>query len=190
MISINETTILAAKKNYLLAGLPGTGKTTVIVRLARELGKTAVGFYTAEVREGGRRRGFEIVSLGSGLRAVLADVKFDSPFRVGKYGVRPENLHPFLEEIEKECLEATPRCLFIDEIGKMELFSRRFREAVLTALVSPHPLVATIMARPEPFCDNLKRRVDVKVLEVNRANRETMPQVLLTIIRQRQSPFQ
>ncbi|MGB9847403.1 MAG: nucleoside-triphosphatase, partial [Desulfotomaculales bacterium] len=70
----------------------------------------------------------------------------------------------------------------IDEIGKMELFNPEFRETVLAALNSSFPVVATVLAKPHPFCDALKRRRDVRLIEVNRANREKLPEELYNLV--------
>ncbi|MDI6775826.1 MAG: nucleoside-triphosphatase [Syntrophales bacterium] len=50
---------LSAK--FLLTGLPGSGKTTVITALANFLGDWASGFYTTEIRVSGKRKGFEVI---------------------------------------------------------------------------------------------------------------------------------
>src|SRR5579885_397610 len=71
----------------VLTGRPGVGKTTLIRRLADALGSRAGGFYTEEIRQGGRRVGFRLVTL-DGEQAVLAHVGWrDRPHRVGRYGV-------------------------------------------------------------------------------------------------------
>jgi len=160
--------------NFLLTGKPGVGKTTVIVKLAALLGRKAVGFYTAELRAGGRRVGFEIVTLG-GKRAVLAHLNFTSSLRVSKYGVRPENLAAALEEINTALADPTGKYILIDEIGKMELFSDAFRDTVWRALDSPFPVVATILSGPHPFADVVKRRSDVRLIGVTPANRDNLP---------------
>jgi nucleoside-triphosphatase len=169
------------ERNLLLTGSPGSGKTTVITRLAELLGGRAGGFYTAEIRQRGRREGFEIVTL-SGKRAVLAHADFASSFRVGRYGVDPESLREAVSELKLYLTRKEPKCLLIDEIGKMELFNPEFRETVLAALDSSFPVVATILAKPHPFCDSLKRRRDVRLIEVDRANREKLPEELYNLI--------
>lgn len=51
-------------KNILITGMPGVGKTTLIKRLSEELKDYhPVGFYTAEIREEGVRKGFELIGL-------------------------------------------------------------------------------------------------------------------------------
>lgn len=50
-------------RTILLAGRPGVGKTTVIKQVVDMLGGEAGGFYTEEIRQGGRRLGFKIITL-------------------------------------------------------------------------------------------------------------------------------
>jgi len=166
-------------EKILLTGKPGVGKTTVIKKLAEGLKYRTAGFYTAEIRQGKRRVGFELVSLSTGERLPLAHVVFSSSKRVGKYGVKIENLRPFLDELEEVLQEETPCCLLIDEIGKMELFSRHFKEVTLSAFDSLHPVVATIMAGSDPFCSYLKKRPDTQVWKIDPGNRDQIPARLL-----------
>lgn len=163
----------------LLTGRPGLGKTTVIRQVVARLGARAGGFYTEEIREGGRRTGFRLVAL-DGPAGILASVNSPGPYRVGKYGVH-------LAELDKVGVEAIERArgrpgvsvVVIDEIGKMELFSAAFRTAVLSALDSPKPVLGTVMARPHLWVDAIKGRPDVTVVELMRSNRDTLPQAIL-----------
>lgn len=165
------------QKNFFLTGLPGAGKTTVITRLAQFLGNRSTGFYTAEIRTGSKRQGFEVVTL-SGKKAILAHVDFPLSPCVGRYGVKPESLKEAIAEIKQAIAQNKKKCLLIDEIGKMELFAPGFQETVQAALNSSLIVITTILAKPHPFCDALKRRSDVKLIEVNRKNREKLSEEL------------
>ena len=85
-------------KNLFLMGAPGGGKTTVLKRVAGHLADLRLaGFLTVEVREHGKRVGFEAIGLG-GRRAILAHVRIRSPLSVGRYGVEPGRLVPLIDE--------------------------------------------------------------------------------------------
>ena len=47
----------------LVTGVPGIGKTTLVRRLAMQLQQYRIGgFYTEEIRTGGQRQGFRLVT--------------------------------------------------------------------------------------------------------------------------------
>ncbi|MEE9583778.1 MAG: nucleoside-triphosphatase, partial [Dehalococcoidales bacterium] len=58
----------------------------------------------------------------------------------------------------------------VDEIGKMELFSASFREAVLQIIDSGKWLLGTIMLAPNPWADAIKRRHGVELVSVSGTN--------------------
>ncbi|XP_073735145.1 cancer-related nucleoside-triphosphatase isoform X2 [Callorhinus ursinus] len=81
-------------RHVFLTGPPGVGKTTLIQKASEVLKSSGVpvdGFYTEEVRQGGRRIGFDVVTL-SGMRGVLSRIGSEPPpgkreYRVGQYVV-------------------------------------------------------------------------------------------------------
>jgi nucleoside-triphosphatase len=132
------------------------------------------GFLTEEIREGRTRVGFRIETF-AGDRDVLAHVDLTGPPRVGKYGV---DLEAF-ERLALPALEPPPGGVtIVDELGKMELASARFRAAVTGLLDRDAPLVATVQASRHPFADELKRRPGVELVRLTRANRDDLPDAL------------
>jgi nucleoside-triphosphatase THEP1 len=175
------------KKNILLTGRPRVGKSTLVRRVIerlRERGFTKMGgFYTLEVSQGGNRIGFDIHTL-DGRIGRLARVDLESRFRLGKYGIDMEQFEsvavPALEEaIRLGCL------VVIDEIGFMELKSRRFRERVEEALSSPASVLAAIMRNRFDFPDAIKAREDVLLITVTVENRDRLVEEIVERIRER-----
>ena len=163
---------MKSKIHIFITGLPGVGKTTFIINLANELKDLSMaGFYTAEIREGGIRKGFELISL-DGKKSILSHVDFKSDNRVGRYGVDVKGFEVFLNALG--LAQSKADVLLIDEIGKMECHSSRFRQLISSLLDADKPLVATISLRSEGFISEIKRRPDVRVLELTTANRESL----------------
>ncbi len=165
------------KQVYLLTGRPGTGKTSLIKQVATQMKGKAGGFYTEEIRSQGVREGFRLVTL-DGEQAILAHVNIHSPYRVSKYGVDIDGL----ERVGVPAIyQATQQrdLVVIDEIGKMELFSARFREAVSQAIDSGKRILATIMLNPNPWADDIKRRPQVNLITVTRGNYQQVLEELL-----------
>ena len=66
------------------------------------------------------------------------------------------------------------KIIVVDEIGKMELYSPKFKYALLKGLDSSCKVLATIMERPNAFADLVKRRPDVQVLHLKRGTFESI----------------
>ena len=165
------------KQAFLLTGVPGSGKTSILKEVLAQVPASAGGFYTEEIRVGGMRHGFKIVTL-DGQNATLAHIDIQSPYWVSKYGVDLAGLEevavPAIKKAIQEC-----DVVVIDEIGKMELFSPSFREAALEAIESGKRVLGTIMLKPHPWADKIKQHPGVKVVPVTRMNRsQVVNQVL------------
>jgi nucleoside-triphosphatase len=159
----------------LIEGRPGSGKTTAALALAERLRAADVplsGFVTEEMRKGGRRAGFRLETF-AGEEAMLAHVDLPGPPRVSRYGVD-------LEAFERLALPALEPpgdgVVIVDELGRMELASAGFRDAVLALFDSDVSLVATVHAHSDPFTDALKRRRGVEVVRLTRQERDQLPE--------------
>jgi nucleoside-triphosphatase THEP1 len=138
----------------LLTGRPGIGKTTAIRHIVAALvactqlrwgrlhpapqEEGAGGFYTREVRAGGRRTGFELVTL-AGETALLAtkdpDETFDRPVPFGRYRVNLDAIDAVGVPALLDALDQG-QVVVVDEIGPMEILSPRFRDGILRILAS------------------------------------------------------
>jgi nucleoside-triphosphatase len=160
-------------RHLLLTGVPGVGKTTVVRRVVEALGDRPVrGFLTDEIRQGGRRTGFEIATL-DGSSEVLASVDLRSTHRVGRYGVDVSAV----DRIVAQALEPTDQdeLVIIDEIGKMECFSERFVVAVRRLLHCRCTLLATIALHGGGPIAEVKRHPEVELWRITPANRDDVP---------------
>lgn len=155
-----------------MTGQPRVGKTTLVRKIATDLAHLRpAGFYTAEIREGGTRKGFELVGL-DGRRGLLAHVDIRGPHRVGKYGVDVEAFDRFLGDIPRPV--SGTGLVVIDEIGKMECFSERFQALVRRLLDSDTHVLATIASKGSGLISEVKERADVEVLELTVGNRDSL----------------
>ncbi len=159
-------------KNILITGSTGIGKTTLVKRLFEKLAVLhPVGFYTEEIREGGIRRGFRLVS-HDGREGILSHVDIRSPFKVGKYRVDVSGFDRFLDALKIS--ESESGLVIIDEIGKMECFSRKFLSLLNELLQSEARLFATIAQKGSGPIAEIKQRQDVKQFVMTHYNRDTM----------------
>lgn len=163
----------------LLEGRPGIGKSTLarrLLALLQQAGVPVAGFTTAELRTGGRREGFAVEAV-SGARGILAHVDLPGPPRVGRYGVDL----PAFERVALPALRAprTGGVVVVDELGKMELASAAFSEAVTELLGRDVAVVATVHLGHHRFTDALKRRPDIRVVRVTDGTRDALPEQLM-----------
>jgi nucleoside-triphosphatase len=149
-------------RGLLLTGAPGSGKTTVLRRVAERLSDLPIrGFLTREIRQAGERVGFRIETF-DGDSAVFAHVRIQSPHRVSKYGVDLATLDRVVEEQLERIRSGV---VLIDEIGKM----------VKKLLDSSAVVVATVALRGEGLIASVKRRPGLPLWSVSRAERDDMP---------------
>jgi len=160
------------KKNLLITGLPGVGKTTLIRRLYEALKDFhPIGFYTAEIREEGVRKGFELVTL-EGKRGVLSHVDIKSRYRVGRYKVDVSGFEDFLGGIS--FFDPSSNMMMVDEIGKMECLSDKFEKILKKILDSEKWVIATIALKGSGLIAGVKQRQDIKLFEMTQNNRDVL----------------
>ncbi|XP_069500944.1 cancer-related nucleoside-triphosphatase isoform X2 [Ambystoma mexicanum] len=185
-------------RHVFLTGAPGVGKTTLVQKAIDVLKSSAVlvdGFYTEEVRQCGKRIGFDVVTL-SGRRGTLSRVGSDShsgrgECRVGQYSVDLPSFEqvalPELRDVKTgPGVGGEKRVCVIDEIGKMELFSQPFVRLVREILDSECAAVLGTIpvpkGKPLILVEEIRQRGDVKVFSVTKENRNSLLQEIITTV--------
>jgi nucleoside-triphosphatase len=161
----------------LLTGQPGIGKSTAVQKIIASLDGGAGGFYTREVRAGGRRTGFEIVTL-QGETAWLATKAPEITFAKQTFFAGFKINLGALESLVVPTLRAAAHAgniVVVDEIGPMEIFSKDFCDTVWSILNNAYvTVIGTIVGRPYRFADDVKRHPRVTIKQVTLENRSTV----------------
>jgi nucleoside-triphosphatase len=166
---------------YALTGLPGSGKTTAILKIADRLmglGVRVGGMYTQEIRERGRRIGFAIKRVGGG-EGILAHIDLRSGPRLGRYVVNLNDLEgvgvvAILEAMEKADV------VVVDEVGPMELYSEKFGQAVEKLLTSSKHAILTVHYRSrDSLVLRVKELAGRRLITLTPENRDRVPDVVV-----------
>ena len=146
----------------------------------RASGESVRGFYTDEVLQGGRRVGFDIVSVPDGRRGPLARKGAAGP-KVGQYGVDVEGFERLaLPTLDVDDDDDT--IYVLDEIGRMELKSEAFATRVEALLARGVRLVGAITApiygHRVAFCDRVSETRGVAVHKLTKSTRDGVTEEL------------
>jgi nucleoside-triphosphatase len=170
------------KRLLFVAGSPGTGKTSVLLKTIEVLkarGYSVGGMISREVRTCGARVGFEILDLSSGRRGWLAHANQKHGPRIGKYRVNLEDLDSIGAEAIATAVENAD-VVAIDEIGPMELYSERFKEAVKKAVESRKLVVGTVHWKArDRLIQEISAREDAEIYKVTYENRGNLHEILV-----------
>jgi nucleoside-triphosphatase len=155
-----------------VTGSPGIGKSTLVAKVVQDSKRSVGGVLARDRRYKDRRIGFELLDISTGAVGILADETGSGP-QLGKYRVHPEDL----DCIGAHAIESSLKCdlIVVDEVGPMELSSRRFVSAVENAISSDRPMLVVLHEWSNHRLAK-KIRSTFKVITVTRENRDTITQ--------------
>jgi nucleoside-triphosphatase len=162
-----------------VTGSPGIGKSTLVQKAAKASGLRVGGVLAKDKRVKARRIGFELLDLGSGAMGTLADESGSGP-KLGKYRIHPEDL----DKIGAGAVENAINCdlIVVDEVGPMELSSRRFVSAVENAMASSKPMLVVLHEwSNHPLAKKIRGTFEVIV--VTRENRDTLVEEIAQVLK-------
>jgi nucleoside-triphosphatase len=165
-----------------VTGIPGSGKTTVVLKTAerlKEKGYSIGGMLSRDVRSHGNRIGFEILNLNNGRKGWLASIHQKQGPQIGKYRVNIDDIDKIGVQAITEANESL-NAVVIDEIGPMELFSGQFREAVKRIVEGRKLVVCTIHWRmTDSLLEDLRKREDAETYVVTVENRTRLHEAIV-----------
>ena len=161
-----------------VTGSPGIGKSTLVANVAKAAGMRVGGVLARDKRYKDRRIGFELLDLASGAVGMLADETGSGP-QLGKYRIHPEDL----DGIGAHAVENALKCelIVVDEVGPMELSSRRFISAVEMAIASSKPMLVVLHEWSNHRLAK-KIRSTFQVITVTRENREALVDEIANVL--------
>lgn len=168
-----------------ITGLPGSGKTCALMRVMEMLKESDLiigGMMDEPVMDGRHIVGYTVRDILTGESQAFAGPETESKIMIGKIGV---DLAKFEEISIKAIRNACEKCdiIVIDEIGKVEVESPGFVETVKEALDVDKPMILTLHKKSRnPLLQDIRRRDDVRILEVTPTNRNILPYKIIRLM--------
>ncbi|MGB0653706.1 MAG: NTPase [Thermoplasmatota archaeon] len=169
-----------------ITGLPNVGKTATLAAICRKLERddfVVGGMITRAYRpgDGSERIGFYVENWETGEKEVFSSKEFDTRHKTetddGVYYIDTDPLDRIgVASIRDSILDEEVDIIIIDEVGKMEMHSEAFNAIVKEALDCPKPVIMTLHKKSRnPLLQDLRRRDDVRILEVTSVNKNLLP---------------
>ena len=168
-----------------ITGLPGAGKTKTLLRVIEMLSTEELkigGMINDPIMDGRRKVGFSVRNIVTDESQVFTHLDIESRIMDGKMGV---DLHKFESVAVNAIRNACDTCdvIVIDEVGKVEVESQHFIDAVKYALDAGKPMILTLHKKSRnPLLQDIRRRDDVRILEVTPTNRNLLPHKIIRLL--------
>ncbi len=173
------------RSKILITGPPRSGKSTLISKIIEYYSKknyVIYGFLTPEVRMGGKRVGFDFEDIYSGKRNKLARAgNYKTQFKLGRYSIFIKEFDQMISKLEEVEIQKID-ILIIDEIGKMEFFSKKFQEFIKKQFQLDLPIVATVGQKLQhPIKNFILKLSKVNLFNLNRQNQQRVFQKIISL---------
>jgi len=177
-----------------ITGMPSVGKTHTLTKIIASLeqhGYVVGGMVTEPVIKKKKRVGLYAVNWQTKEKEVFAHIDFENKEKVGEYGVDIAALDKIgAPAIADAIANEEINIIIIDEIGKMEMLSEKFCEMVIEALDSDKPILVTLHKKSRtPLLQDVRRRDDIRILEVTPVNRNLLPYKIEKIMEEKLPPL-
>ena len=168
-----------------ITGLPESGKTFTLLKVIEMLAdeNTVIGgMITRPIVKKDQKLGFEILNWMTKQKATLAKLNPEASTPEEQYLVDIEVLETLgVDAINQASEEAD--IIIIDEVGRLEVESEIFVNAVKDALETDKPLILTLHKKSRnPLLQEIRRRDDVRILEVTPINRNLLPYKIMRLM--------
>ena len=170
-------------KMILLTGKPKSGKSRMLDKLRRSLSKQRKirmnGIISSELQFKKQRIGIKMKDIKKKSEILMA-VK---TFKNNKYNMKSKQFGSYcvdvnaLENVALPVFDDLKGCnlLIIDEIGKMELLSNKFKKKIKTLFSTEQKFIILAIvpiSNDVPLVEDLKKRSDTELIELSENNRE------------------
>ncbi len=167
-----------------ITGLPSSGKTEGLLDVVAMLQKkdfTIGGMVSKPVKEGLQTVAFKVVDLMTGEEEIFARKDLDTKHVAEGFGVDTESLARIAPPAIRRSLEEC-NITVIDEIGKLQFECEEFIAVVKEGLKAGKPLFLTLHKKSRhPLLQDIRRRDDMRILEITRINRKLLPYKVMDI---------
>ncbi|MCL2143547.1 MAG: NTPase [Methanomassiliicoccaceae archaeon] len=168
-----------------ITGLPGAGKTKTLLRVIEMLSSEELkigGMISEPIADGRRKVGFSVRNIITKESQVFAHMNIESRITDGKMGVDLAKFESIAVNAIRDACE-TCDIIVIDEVGKVEVESQAFIDAVKYALDAGKPMLLTLHKKSRnPLLQDIRRRDDVRILEVTPTNRNLLPHKIIRLM--------
>lgn len=166
----------------LIVGSCGVGKSTLIEKVLRELGRPVTGFVTRkEDALGDSVLGIPVYIYPAGRPRTQSEENLLAYCRGTRPEVYPEAFDRFVPKMRPPQADSV---VVMDEIGFMESSSEAFRTMILRQLNGDIPVLAAVKDLDTPFLNEVRSHPNCRRFDITPENRDMLYGEILAFLRE------